>query len=324
MSADQKTKEQAIEMQVSSTGRPTSTGAEEWLGKVIAVLDHGFVYLVDYMGNDEAIEQAARVSYGRGTRSASATRGLIRYLLRHKHTTPFEMVELKFHAKMPIFVARQWIRHRTASVNEYSGRYSILDKEFYIPAPDGVAAQSTGNKQGREAEFDAAQAEAVRQLLIDDAVRNYEHYEYMLNDDGMGKPVDSSRSMLTRELARMDLTLNYYTQWYWKIDLHNLFHFLKLRMDAHAQYEIREYANAMSRIVRDIVPLAWEAFEDYELGAVSFSKREKETFVSLLREKGVQLIPEEVLDAAGNIGLDNKREQRELLDKLGEWGLLQE
>jgi thymidylate synthase (FAD) len=322
MPAKQKDYE-SMYLQTSSTKRPISPGGEKWLGKVIQVLDHGFVYLVDYMGNDESIEQAARVSYGSGTRSVNETQGLIRYLRRHHHTTPFEMVEVKFHAKMPIFVARQWVRHRTANINEYSGRYSILDKEFYIPAPEAIASQSTSNKQGREAVLDSTQAEAIKQLLIEDAVRNYEHYEYMLNDDGTGKPLESERAMLARELARMNLTLNYYTQWYWKIDLHNLFHFLKLRLDSHAQYEIREYANAMSLIVCDIVPLAWAAFEDYELRSIDISRHEREVLGALLKAKGALLTSEEVLETATTFGLSNKRERQELLDKFRDLGLVE-
>ena len=237
-------------MRKYETGRLTVPEAEEILGKEFPVLNHGFVRLVDYMGGDDSIVQAARVSYGRGTKKVSEDSGLIRYLMRHRHTTPFEMVELKFHAKMPIFVARQWIRHRTANVNEYSARYSILDKEFYVPEPEVIATQSKTNRQGREEVFSPKQAEEVRMVLIEDAKVVYEHYTNMLNEDpkNPGQPIDKMKGMLARELARMNLSLNFYTQWYWKIDLHNLFHFLGLRMDPHAQWEIRQYANEMAKI----------------------------------------------------------------------------
>jgi thymidylate synthase (FAD) len=275
------------------------------------------------MGNDEAIEQAARVSYGSGTRSVSATRGLVRYLWRHRHTTPFEMVELKFHAKMPIFVARQWVRHRTANINEYSGRYSLLDKEFYIPEPAALAAQSRKNKQGRQAVLGRDEAQIVRQLLIDDAERSYEHYEYMLNDNGAGEAVDADRASLARELARINLTLNTYTQWYWKIDLHNLFHFLKLRLDAHAQYEIRVYADAMAQIIGDVTPLAWEAFQDYEVGALTLSRQERAALTALWDAgEGKSIAAQAMIVAAANTGLTTPREQEEFVEKLRSLGLL--
>ena len=218
------------------------------------------------MGDDAAICQAARVSYGRGTKAVSDDRGLIRYLMRHWHSTPFEMCEVKFPIKLPVFVARQWIRHRTANVNEYSARYSILDREFYIPAPDALAAQSTVNNQGRGEVLQGAEAQRVLDILRDDAMRAYDHYEDMLTpDEGAGK------KGLARELARMNLPANVYTQWYWKTDLHNLFHFLRLRADHHAQYEIRVYAETMCEIVKDWVPAAYEAFEDYRLGGQTLS-----------------------------------------------------
>lgn len=307
-----------MELPTEITRRPISSGAEKWLGREISVLDHGFVYLVDYMGNDEAVEQAARVSYGRGTRSVNETEGLVRYLRRHKHTTPFEMVEFKFHAKMPIFVARQWIRHRTANVNEYSARYSILDNEFYIPEPGILAAQSKKNRQGREELLDPQEAEKVRLLLREDAARNYEHYEYLLNDDGKGNPVDPGRSMLARELARIDLSLNFYTQWYWKIDLHNLLHFLKLRMDPHAQHEIRVYADALAKIVEESVPIAWKAFEDYELYAITLTRPELRVLTHLLG--GRVYSRAEVLEASDKVDLTNKRERGELVEKLQQLG----
>lgn len=250
--------------QAHSTLRPTVPALEELLFTAFPVLDHGFIRVVDYMGDDSAVVQAARVSYGRGTRKALEDAGLIRYLMRHYHSTPFEMCEIKFHVKLPIFVARQWIRHRTANVNEYSARYSILDKDFYLPSPENLAAQSTDNRQGRGEILDAATAQRVLGLLREDAEQTYCHYEEMLDEDGIG---------LARELARMNLTLNTYTQWYWKTDLHNLFHFLRLRADSHAQYEIRVYAQAMLETVKAWVPLSYAAFADYRLGAVTFSAK---------------------------------------------------
>src|SRR5580692_1291223 len=244
----------------SQTGRATVPALEARLFDAMPVLDHGFVRVIDYMGDDAAIVQAARVSYGRGTRRVSEDAGLIRYLMRHRHSTPFEMCEIKYHVKLPIFVARQWIRHRTANVNEYSARYSILDREFYIPAPEHLAAQSAVNRQGRGDVLDGAEAAHVLDLLREDATRTYDHYAEMLNEDEAGAVRDPSRQGLARELARMNLTLNTYTQWYWKTDLHNLLHFCSLRADAHAQYEIRVYADAILDIVRVWVPAAHAAF----------------------------------------------------------------
>ena len=255
----------------AATRRPTVPALEKLLFQATPVLDHGFVRVIDYMGDDAAIVQAARVSYGRGTRRVSEDAGLIRYLMRHRHTTPFEMCEIKFHVKLPIFVARQWIRHRTANVNEYSARYSILDREFYIPAPEHLAAQSAVNRQGRGDVLQGEEAAHVLRLLRTDATQAYDHYAEMLNEDSAGNQPDPTRQGLARELARMNLTLNTYTQWYWKIDLHNLFHFLSLRADAHAQYEIRVYADAMLAATRAWVPIATQAFEDYRLGAMTLS-----------------------------------------------------
>ncbi len=252
-----------------ATSRPTlravSEGMEAHLYKAIPVLDHGFVRVVDYMGDDAAICQAARVSYGRGTKSVSNDEGLIRYLMRHWHSTPFEMCEVKLHVKLPVFVARQWIRHRTANVNEYSARYSILDREFYIPAVEQLAAQSVVNNQGRGEALAAEEAARVLDWLKADAGRAYDHYEAMISTEG--------QQGLARELARMNLPANIYTQWYWKVDLHNLFHFLRLRADAHAQYEIRVYAEAICSVVRDWVPAAYAAFEDYRLGGETLSAK---------------------------------------------------
>ena len=254
------------------TKRSTVPAIEESLYVPIPLLDHGFVRVVDYMGDDAAVVQAARVSYGRGTRRVSDDRGLIRHLMRHRHTTPFEMCEIKLHVKLPIFVARQWIRHRTASVNEYSARYSILDREFYLPASDVIAAQSQSNRQGRGDQLPASEAARVQELLREDAHRAHEHYEELLNEKSEGKAYDPGRIGLARELARINLSLNYYTQWYWKIDLHNLLNFLSLRADPHAQYEIRVYAEAiLDRIVKSWVPLTYEAFCDYRLNSKRLS-----------------------------------------------------
>ena len=251
----------------NSTRRATVPALEAMLFQALPVLDHGFVRVVDYMGDDAAVVQAARVSYGRGTRRVSEDTGLIRYLMRHRHSTPFEMCEIKYHVKLPIFVARQWIRHRTANVNEYSARYSILDREFYLPDPEHLAAQSSNNRQGRGDVLDGAEASDVLEMLRADATRTYDNYAWMLNEEG----ADPARRGLARELARMNLTLNTYTQWYWKTDLHNLLGFLSLRADPHAQYEIRAYADAMLETVRAWVPSTFAAFQDYRLGAATLS-----------------------------------------------------
>src|SRR5271154_1164489 len=257
--------------QTRPTRRATVPALEEILYEPMPVLDHGFVRVVDYMGDDSAIVQAARVSYGRGTRKVSDDRVLIRYLMRHFHSTPFEMCEIKYHVKLPIFVARQWIRHRTANVNEYSARYSVLDKEFYIPAPDQLAAQSSNNRQGRGDVLTGDEAAQVLDLLRHDAEKTYRDYAWMLNEGEEGAEVDPDRSGLARELARINLTLGTYTQWYWKTDLHNLMNFLRLRADPHAQYEIRVYADAMIETLDAWVPLAAEAFREYRLGGVQLS-----------------------------------------------------
>ncbi|MEM8625984.1 MAG: FAD-dependent thymidylate synthase [Pseudomonadota bacterium] len=260
--ADQQSEIARMRADAQPTRRAVAEGLEAKLYEAIPVLDNGFVRVIDYMGDDAAIVQAARVSYGRGTKTARDDAGLIRYLMRHWHSTPFEMCEIKLHVKLPVFVARQWIRHRTANVNEISARYSILDREFYVPAPEHLAAQSSSNRQGRGAVLEGDAAARVLELLRDDASRSYTHYEEMLDPDGPG---------LARELARMTLPMSIYTQWYWKTDLHNLFHFLRLRADAHAQYEIRAYADAIASVVAEWVPASWAAFEDYRLHAVQFS-----------------------------------------------------
>jgi len=295
------------EAQRHETRRPVSPGLEAMLFRPLPVLDHGFVRVVDYMGDDSAVVQAARVSYGRGTKAANEDRGLIRYLMRHRHSTPFEMCEIKYHVKLPIFVARQWIRHRMANINEYSARYSILDREFYLPAPGQLAAQSAVNRQGRGAVLEGDEAARVLDLLRDDATRNYDHYLEMLNEDAEGRVIEEGRTGLARELARMNLTLNAYTQWYWKADLHNLLNFLSLRADAHAQYEIRVYADAMLDTVKAWVPLVHEAFCDYRQGAVTLSSQMLEVVRSMVAGGNPQ--------QAGS-GL-SKREWRELMDILG-------
>lgn len=250
---------------------------ENLIGKEIKCLDHGFVRLVDVMGDDGSIVQAARVSYGAGTKTVNEDRGLIRYLMRHKHTTPFEMVEFKFHIKLPIFIARQWIRHRTANVNEYSGRYSIMKDDFYLPDVDQIRPQSENNKQGRSDEtFSEEKANAIREKLGSVQKELYTEYESLLGEE------------LARELARINLPLSNYTEWYWKIDLHNLFHFLRLRIDSHAQYEIRVYGEAMAEIVKEIVPHAWQAFEDYSLNSANFSKPELNAMKKLLQGQKVE------------------------------------
>ena len=236
--------------QSQPTRRPVAPALEDIIYQPLPVLDHGFLRVVDYMGNDSAVVQAARVSYGRGTRKVQEDRGLISYLMRHRHSTPFEMAEIKLHVKLPIFVARQWIRHRTASVNEYSARYSILDNEFYLPEPEHLAAQSSSNRQGRGRVLDASEMQSVLDLLKRDAENAYAGYLQMLNENAEGHSINPQRSGLARELARINLSLNFYTQWYWKIDLHNFMGFLQLRADAHAQYEIRAYATIMLDILR--------------------------------------------------------------------------
>jgi thymidylate synthase (FAD) len=291
----------------AETRRATVPALEELLYEPLTVLDHGFVRVIDYMGDDAAVVQAARVSYGKGTKRVSDDAGLINYLMRHRHTTPFEMCEIKYHVKLPIFVARQWIRHRTANVNEYSARYSVLDKEYYIPAPEQLAAQSQNNRQGRGDVLEGDEAKRVLDILRADAEQTYGNYAWMLNEDEGGKVVDESRSGLARELARMNLTLNTYTQWYWKVDLHNLMHFLSLRADAHAQYEIRVYADAMMETLKRWVPLTASAFEDYRMGAAHLSAKGLGVVKRLIAG-------EQVDQKASGLSL---REWRELMATLG-------
>ena len=279
LTSDQQAEIDALRAAPRQTLRAVSEGMEAHLYNAIPVLDHGFIRVVDYMGDDAAICQAARVSYGKGTKSVQNDEGLIRYLMRHWHSTPFEMCEVKLHVKLPVFVARQWIRHRTANVNEYSARYSILDREFYIPAPEHIAAQSVVNNQGRGEALTGAEAARVLDILKTDSERSYDNYQAMISDDG--------QRGLARELARMNLPANIYTQWYWKVDLHNLLHFLRLRADAHAQYEIRVYADAICSVVADWVPFAYAAFEDYRLGGATLSETALECVRRMLKGEAV-------------------------------------
>ena len=280
---DQMDEIEALRSSKSETSRVTVPELEEIIYKPIPVLDHGFVRVIDYMGDDSAIVQSARVSYGKGTKKISNDHGLIKYLMRHRHSTPFEMCEIKFHIKLPIFVARQWIRHRTANVNEYSARYSILDKEFYIPSIENLAAQSIINNQGRGEVLSSDEASNVISILKTDAEQTYANYETLLNESSEGGILDESKSGIASELARMNLTLNTYTQWYWKIDLNNLLHFLALRADDHAQYEIRIYADAMLDIVNKWVPITYSAFDDYRVGGTELSAKEVNFLKKLIK-----------------------------------------
>ena len=306
------TKEQKQEIldqqsQKNITKRVTSPELEKVLYEAMPVLDHGFVRVVDYMGDDTSIVQSARVSYGKGTKKVSTDSGLIKYLMRHRHSTPFEMCEIKYHIKLPIFIARQWIRHRTANVNEYSARYSIMDKEFYVPERQHLAAQSTSNRQGRGDLINGKQADNILKILKEDAERNYQHYEEMLNEKYDGSIIDDKKQGLARELARMNLTLNSYTQWYWKTDLLNLLNFLALRADSHAQYEIREYANVMLNTVKKWVPTTYDAFIDYRVGGMELSAKGKIIIQKMIKGEKCDL---------ESSGL-SKREWNELMDSFG-------
>ncbi|MBS0235753.1 MAG: FAD-dependent thymidylate synthase [Proteobacteria bacterium] len=304
------TPEQLAEIKEASqreykTKRSVAPELEEILFEPIPVLDHGFIRVVDYMGDDAAIVQAARVSYGRGTKKLNEDRGLIRYLMRHWHTTPFEMCEIKFHVKLPIFVARQWIRHRTANVNEYSARYSILDSEFYLPKAEHLAAQSQNNKQGRGKLLVGEEAARVMELLKSDAERCHKHYVEMLNlDPATDGKLEEDKEGLARELARMNIPVNFYTQWYWKIDLHNLLHFVRLRADPHAQYEIRVYADAILDVIKRWVPHTYEAFMSYRANSASLSA---EGLAALKRMLAGETVTQE------NSGM-SKREWEEFLE----------
>lgn len=309
---DRLTQAQAAEIEElrskkSDTLRATVPAMEGLLYSAFPVLDHGFVRVIDYMGDDSAIVQSARVSYGAGTKRRRDDSGLINYLMRNRHTSPFEMCELKLHVKLPIFVARQWVRHRAASLNEYSARYSILDSEFYIPQPEALAKQATTNRQGRGETLEGESAHRVLELLRADAKRAYIHYEHLLGETSTGDVIPDGFG-LARELARMDLTLNVYTQWYWKIDLHNLLHFVKLRADPHAQYEIRAYAVLLLRIIKAWVPLTYEAFRQYRLDAYEVSARGLEVVRRLVAGHQVDaassgMSPGEYRELIGVLGL---------------------
>jgi thymidylate synthase (FAD) len=312
LTSEQKKEIQEQQSQSNSTRRVTSPELEKVLYEAIPVLDHGFIRVIDYMGDDTSIVQSARVSYGKGTKKVSTDEGLIRYLMRHWHSTPFEMCEIKYHVKLPIFIARQWIRHRTANVNEYSARYSILDKEFYIPAKEQLSAQATNNRQGRGDLITGQQADDVLKILKDDAVRTYDNYEKMLNERFDGTIIDEKKTGLARELARMNLTLNSYTQWYWKTDLLNLMNFLFLRGDSHAQYEIRVYAEKMLDTVKKWVPITHSAFLDYRVGAAHLSSKGLKIVKSMILGKKV---------SQEESGL-SKREWNELMNTLDQENLI--
>jgi thymidylate synthase (FAD) len=307
LTAEQAAEIAALRAESRPTRRPTVPALEDILYTPIPVLDHGFVRVIDYFGDDAAVVQAARVSYGKGTRKVQDDRNLIRYLMRHRHSTPFEMCEIKLHVKLPIFVARQWIRHRTANVNEYSARYSILDREFYVPLPENLAAQSASNRQGRGDRLEGSDAEHALQAIEGLSAEAYRAYEHLLNQRADGAVIDEARPGLARELARMVLPTNYYTQWYWKIDLQNLLHFLSLRADAHAQYEIRVYAEVIAQIVEKWTPLAWEAFRDYRMTGASISG----PGLAVLKR---MLAGEQVTQADSGL---SKREWAELMAVLG-------
>jgi len=287
LNAEQEREIEALREQQTPTRRVVVPALEDILYRALPVLDRGFVRVIDYMGDDGAIVQAARVSYGRGTRKVSDDRGLINYLMRMRHTTPFEMCEIKLHVKLPIFVARQWIRHRTANVNEYSARYSVLEDEFYRPEPQHLAGQSSTNRQGRAEPLAAEEAEIALRAIDMNNERSYEQYLGLLNQDEGGNPLDADRQGLARELARMVLPLNAYTQWYWKIDLHNLLHFVSLRADPHAQYEIRAYAEVLLDVVRRWVPLTHAAFVDYRLEGAELSAQGLATVRRMLKGEDV-------------------------------------
>jgi len=293
--------------QKNSTKRIISPQLEKILYEALPVLDHGFVRVVDYMGDDTSIVQSARVSYGKGTKKVSTDSGLIKYLMRHRHSTPFEMCEIKYHVKLPIFVARQWIRHRTANVNEYSARYSILDKEFYLPAKENLAAQSRNNRQGRGDLIDDEQANDILKILKEDAEKNYNDYETILNERHDGTIVNESKKGLARELARMNLTLNTYTQWYWKTDLLNLLNFLSLRADDHAQYEIRAYADVMIDCLKKWVPITYEAFMDYRVGGIELSSKGRLVISKMIKGESCDFENSKL----------SKREWNELMESFG-------
>jgi len=271
-----------------STRRVTVKKLENILYKSFKALDHGFIRVIDYMGDDSSIVQAARVSYGKGTKKLNQDKSLINYLISHRHSTPFEMNEIKFHVKLPVFVARQWIRHRTANVNEYSARYSILDREFYIPKKNDLKPQSKINNQGRSGNLSKEEKTLYSSILRENSEKSFENYSKLLNEDGFGNVVDKDNNGLTRELSRMTLPLNTYTQWYWKIDLHNFMHFLALRFDVHAQYEIRVYAEIMLDILKKWVPLTYNAFVSNRLKALTLSSEGVDFLKSVIHGKKFQ------------------------------------
>ena len=312
LTSEQKKEIQEQQSQSNTTKRVTSPELEKVLYEAIPVLDHGFIRVIDYMGDDSSIVQSARVSYGKGTKKVSTDDGLIRYLMRYRHSTPFEMCEIKYHVKLPIFIARQWIRHRTANVNEYSARYSVLDREFYLPEKDQLASQSKINRQGRGDIIQGKQAEEVLNILKNDATRTYDNYEKLLNERYDGTKIDENKTGLARELARMNLTLNTYTQWYWKTDLLNLLNFLFLRADDHAQYEIRAYAEKMLDTVKKWVPITYQAFMDYRVGAAEISSKGLKIIKLMISGKKVSF---------EESGL-SKREWNELMTKIDEKNLL--
>ena len=293
--------------QKNSTKRVTSPELEKILYEALPVLDHGFVRVVDYMGDDTSVVQSARVSYGKGTKKVSTDSGLIKYLMRHRHSTPFEMCEIKYHVKLPIFVARQWIRHRTANVNEYSARYSILDKEFYLPTKENLAAQSKNNRQGRGDLINGKQADDILKILKEDAEKSYNDYETILNERYDGTIINENQKGLARELARMNLTLNTYTQWYWKTDLLNLLNFLSLRADDHAQYEIRAYADVMIDSLKRWVPITYEAFMDYRVGGMELSSKGKSVISKMIKGESCDFENSKL----------SKREWNELMQSFG-------
>jgi thymidylate synthase (FAD) len=306
LTSEQQVELESVKEQRFETKRVSVPELEEVLYEPLPVLDHGFIRVVDYMGDDAAIVQAARVSYGAGTKRARDDSGLINYLMRHWHTSPFEMCEIKLHVKLPIFVARQWIRHRTANVNEYSARYSILDREFYVPDAAHLAGQSAANRQGRADLLEGDEAKRVFEILKGDAQSAYDHYEEMLNENSEGEVLDEGKAGLARELARMNLPVSFYTQWYWKTDLHNLMHFIRLRADGHAQYEIRAYADVLYDLLRRWVPITAEAFDNHRAGAANLSKNGLAAVRALLAGKNVE---------PADFGL-SKREWRELRELL--------
>ena len=306
LSKEQVAEIDALRANTNKTIRPVAEGIEKILYKVFPALDHGFIRVVDYMGDDQAVVQAARVSYGKGTTRVSEDRGLIRYLMRHRHSTPFEMCEIKLHVKLPMFIARQWIRHRTASINEYSARYSVLDKEFYIPDAKDLAVQSVSNRQGRGAVLSETDSNEALKMLKRDAEKCFDTYEYLLNEKSNGDIIDKNRDGLARELARINLTLNTYTQWYWKTNLHNLMNFIYLRADSHAQYEIRVYADIIYDIMKAWVPITAEAFSSYRSGSIELSAEAMKIIKLLIAGKNID---------QKSSGL-SAREWNELMDSL--------